>query len=388
MDLNTTLETLRRALVTAPANGFLWLQIAELLAQLGRASEAEEAAREALVHLDDEEGRKRARALLAPRRDGGSSDQEGQSNVLRLVQGGRKESQSEAATLTRETLRFGDVGGLDAVKEEIRMKIIVPFQRPDLFRKYGKRVGGGVLMYGPPGCGKTMLARATAGECEALFMNVAIDEILDMYFGESERKLAGLFETARAQSPSVLFFDEVEAIGGSRQQLRNSPGKTLVNQLLSEMDGVSSDNKNMLVMAATNAPWSVDAALRRPGRFDRVLFVPPPDEAARLEILRLHLRDRPAAADVDIGELARKTAGFSGADLLDLVERAAEVPLTEAIRGNEHRSMSREDFIGALKKTKPSTREWFAVAKNYATFANTGGLYDDLVAYMEANKLT
>jgi SpoVK/Ycf46/Vps4 family AAA+-type ATPase len=382
MDLNTTLDTLRRALLTAPANGFLWLQVAEILGQLGRTSEAEEAAREALVHLDDEEARKRARALIATKDESGEA-----SNVLRLVRGGRQESETEAATLTRETLRFGDVGGLDPVKEEIRMKIIVPFQRPDLFRKYGKRVGGGVLMYGPPGCGKTMLARATAGECEALFMNVAIDEILDMYFGESERKLAGIFETARASAPSVLFFDEIEAIGGSRQQIRNSPGKTLVNQLLAEMDGVASDNRNMLVMAATNAPWTVDAALRRPGRFDRVLFVPPPDEVARLEILRLHLRDRPAAPDIDIGELARKTSGFSGADLLDLVERATEVPLTEALRGAEHRQLRRDDFMVALKKTKPSTREWFAVAKNYATFANTGGLYDDLVAYMKENKL-
>lgn len=382
MDLNTTLDTLRRALLTAPSNGFLWLQVAEVLAQLDRTSEAEEAAREALVHLDDEEARNRARALIARK------DDDTPSNVLRLVKGGATSSEPvEAATLTRETLRFGDVGGLDEVKNEIRMKIIVPFQRPELFRKYGKRIGGGVLLYGPPGCGKTMLARATAGECEATFLNVAIDEILDMYFGESERKLAGLFATARNNAPSVLFFDEVEAIGGSRQQIRNSPGKTLVNQLLSEMDGVSSDNKNMLVMAATNAPWSVDAALRRPGRFDRVLFVPPPDEVARLEILRLHLRERPAANDIDIGELARKTAGFSGADLLDLVERAAEVPLTEAIRGGEHRQLRRDDFLTGLKKAKPSTREWFAVAKNYATFANTGGLYDDLVEYMTANKL-
>src|SRR4051812_42938955 len=149
MDLTTTLDTLRRALLTAPGNGFLWLQVAEILAQLDRMSEAEEAAREALVHLDDEDARKRARALLTPR------DEEAPSNVLRLVKGGQSSEPVEAASLTRETLHFGDVGGLDAVKNEIRMKIIVPFQRPDLFRKYGKRVGGGVLLYGPPGCGKT-----------------------------------------------------------------------------------------------------------------------------------------------------------------------------------------------------------------------------------------
>lgn len=379
MDLNSTLETLRRALVQAPSNGFLWLQVAEILDQLGRSSEAEEAAREALVHLDDEDGRKRARAIL-PQSKPAPDD----SNVLRLIPGGKTTSDdADAPQVVRETLRFGDVGGLDAVKEEIRMKIVMPFQHPDVFKKYGKRIGGGVLLYGPPGCGKTLLARATAGECEAVFMNITIDSILDMYYGESERKLAASFEVARSKAPAIIFFDEIEAIGGSRQQLRHSPGKTLVNQLLAEMDGVATKNSKLLVMAATNAPWSVDAALRRPGRFDRVIFIPPPDEAARLEILRLHLRERPVAPDVNLGELAKKTKDFSGADLFDLVERAAEAPLMEAIRAGEMRSLRRDDFTNALKKTKPSTREWFAMAKNYATFANTGGLYDDLVEYLE-----
>jgi SpoVK/Ycf46/Vps4 family AAA+-type ATPase len=383
LDLTSTLDTLRRALVQTPDNGFLWLQVAEILGQLGRASEASEAAREALIHLKDEDARTRAEALVEK-----PAAEEQPSNVLRLVQGGGSgDTGAPIEGPVRETLRFSDVGGLDAVKEEIRMKIIVPFQRPDLFRKYGKRVGGGVLTYGPPGCGKTMLARATAGECEAVFMNVTIDSILDMYYGESERKLAEVFQTARARTPSVLFFDEVEAIGASRQQIRHSPGKSLVNQLLAEMDGVSSKNDNVLIMAATNAPWHVDSALRRPGRFDRVLFVPPPDETARLEILRLGLRNRPVAKDVNIGDLARKTAEYSGADLAELIERATEAPLNEAMRGGEHRELQQSDLLGAFKKMKPTTREWFATAKNYATFANTGGLYDDLVEYMEKKKI-
>jgi SpoVK/Ycf46/Vps4 family AAA+-type ATPase len=184
-----------------------------------------------------------------------------------------------------------------------------------------------------------------------------------------------------------VFFDEVEAIGASRQQIRHSPGKSLVNQLLAEMDGVTSDNQDLLIMAATNAPWHVDPALRRPGRFDRVLFIPPPDEAARLEILRLHLRNRPVAAGVDAGALARQTAEYSGADLAELVERATEAPLQEAMRGGVPRSVTQADLLGALKKMKPTTREWFATAKNYATFANTGGLYDDLLEYMKKRKL-
>ena len=207
-----------------------------------------------------------------------------------------------------------------------------------------------------------------------------------MWFGESERKLAAVFEEARRCSPAVLFFDEVEAIGGSRQQMRGRPGQTLVNQLLAELDGVAGRNERVLVMAATNAPWFVDPALRRPGRFDRVVFVPPPDRAARLEVLRLHLRNRPVDRDLDLPSLVEKTGDFSGADLNDLVERAVEAPLREALRSGVVRPLSKADLTTALGQAKPSTREWFATARNYATFANTGGLYDDLLGYLEKTK--
>jgi SpoVK/Ycf46/Vps4 family AAA+-type ATPase len=164
--------------------------------------------------------------------------------------------------------------------------------------------------------------------------------------------------------------------------MRGRVGQTLVNQLLSELDGVAGRNERLLVMAATNAPWFVDPALRRPGRFDRVVFVPPPDRPARLEILRLHLRQRPVDSSVDLGAMTEKTVEFSGADLLDLVERAVETPLREALRSGGVRPLAAADFASALSAAKPSTREWFTTARNYATFANTGGLYDDLVTYM------
>ena len=217
-------------------------------------------------------------------------------------------------------------------------------------------------------------------------MNVAIDQVLDMWFGESEAKLAALFDEARRRAPAVLFFDEVEAIGASRQQLKQSFQRTLVNQMLSEMDGVDSSNDRVLVMAATNAPWHVDSALLRPGRFDRVVFVPPPDAAARGEILRLHLRGRPVGDDLDLSALVDQTDGLSGADLEDLIERAVEGPLKEALLTGTERTLDQRDLLTALDASRASTSDWFATAKNYATFANSGGLYDELVTFIEARK--
>ncbi len=203
-----------------------------------------------------------------------------------------------------------------------------------------------------------------------------------MWFGGSEQKLAALFTEARRLAPAVVFFDEVEAIGANRQQLRGGAGRTLVNQLLSELDGVSSENARLLVIAATNSPWHVDPALLRPGRFDRVVFVPPPDAVARGEILRLHLRDRPVEAGLSLERLITDTEGWSGADLADLVDRAMEAPLKETLRTGDMRPLSAADLDAALAQANPTTQAWFETAKNYATFANAGGLYDDLAAYL------
>lgn len=380
-----TLAALRSALAENPRNGPLWLEVAEILAELGRGSEAVEACEEAARLLADGPERDRAVELLGELKP---ASEEAPPNVFRLLRGGPSSTAAARPTAgpSGETVTFGDVGGLDAVKETIRMRIVLPFQRPEVFAAYRKKAGGGILMYGPPGCGKTLLARATAGECGARFINVAIDDVLDMWFGESERKLAALFDEARSHAPAVLFFDEMEAIGASRQQLRGSPGKVLVNQLLSEMDGMAGRNDRVLVMGATNAPWHVDPALRRPGRFDRVLFVPPPDRPARVEILRLAFRERPVADTVDLGELAKKTEGFSGADLAELVEQAAEGPIREALANGSIRPIEGKDLLASLAVAKPTTKEWFSTAKNYATFSNVSGLYDDLVAYLSERR--
>ncbi len=278
---------------------------------------------------------------------------------------------------------FADVGGLDEVKKQIHRRIILPFQKPSLFQKFGRRAGGGVLLYGPPGCGKTLLARATAGECDAKFYNIAISDILDKWFGESERKLSAVFEQARRTAPSVLFFDELEALAGKRQYSTDSSAGRLVSQFLSAMDGFSGNNREVLILAATNVPWAVDPAFRRPGRFDRIFFVPPPDRPARESILQILLTDRPVAGDIDAAALAKASSGFSGADLRNLVETACDLAIEESLAAGTERPVNRTHLQAALKELKPTTTEWLTTARNYARYANEGGQYDEVLSFLD-----
>ena len=285
----------------------------------------------------------------------------------------------------RPAIKFADVGGMEPVKEEVRMKIILPLQQPELFKAYGKKIGGGILMYGPPGCGKTFLARATAGEVNAGFLSVGISDVLDMWIGQSEKNLRAIFEQARSHRPCVLFFDEVDALGANRTDMLKSGGRQIINQFLSELDGVATSNEGVLILAATNAPWHLDPAFRRPGRFDRILFVPPPDEAARASILRLLLKGKPVA-EIDFDTLAKKTDGFSGADLKAVVDVAVEAKLREAMRAGSLQPLAGRDLLDAVKRHKPTVSDWFQTAKNHALYANQSGLYDDILAYMKISK--
>ncbi|GMU23203.1 MAG: ATPase AAA [Phycisphaerae bacterium] len=285
-------------------------------------------------------------------------------------------------TVERPKLSFEDVGGMEELKDEIRMKIIHPLTHPEIYKAYGKPIGGGILMYGPPGCGKTHLARATAGEISAGFISVGINQVLDMWIGSSERNLHEVFDQARSNRPCVLFFDEVDALGASRSDMRQSSGRQLINQFLAELDGVQSSNEGVLILAATNAPWHLDSAFRRPGRFDRILFVPPPDLAARAAVLRVLCRGKPTQ-DVDYDYLAKKTDQFSGADLKGAVDGAIEAKLREAMRSGKPTPLSTKDLAAAVKLARPSTREWFSTARNYALYSNQGGLYDDILRYLK-----
>src|SRR3954447_21283828 len=290
----------------------------------------------------------------------------------------------EEALGPRVTL--ADVGGLEDVKARLDAAFLAPLRNPELRAYYGKSLRGGLLLYGPPGCGKTFLARAVAGELGANFFSVGLNDVLDMWLGESERKLHDAFAAAGRASPCVLFLDELDAIGQKRSHLRHSGGRNVVNQLLAELDGAQADNEGVFVLAATNHPWDVDTALRRPGRLDRTLLVLPPDEPARVAILRKALEQRPIER-VDVAKLARRTEGCSGADLVHVVETAAEAALTESVRSGTMHPISQRQLEQAVADTPASTRAWFAIAHNYALYANEGGQYDDLLTYIRTHKL-
>lgn len=439
----TLLAALAQALRNDPRNGALWMHYADLLVAASKRDEAlaalrtaveiaavREAAMRKLVPLLRESGQL-AEALIRAEGWLESHDDAGMRAELEKIHAARgstadevveapraiparsraardeerdEEENGELAVLSNtpspqdETewasqfdwgdlrITLGDVAGLEDVKRQIRLRILAPFKNPSVYEAFGRSGGGGLLLYGPPGCGKTFVARATAGELGARFVSVSIHDVLDKYFGESEKLVHGLFEHARRNKPTVVFFDEFDALGGPRGRGEQQFWKVLVDQLLQEMDGVGGRNKDVLLLAATNTPWNVDAAFRRPGRFDRVLFVPPPDDAARRTMLEKALAALPGGAKVRVDALVKATELYSGADLRSLVERASEGAIERSLESGKVHEVASADFERAAKESRSSVLEWFATARNYAKYSNEGGQYDELAEYLKKVK--
>ena len=304
------------------------------------------------------------------------------------VVGGTEKPENKLDDLDSEApeITLADVGGMEQVKKRIELSFLAPIKNPELMKAYGKTIGGGLLLYGPPGCGKTYIARALAGELGARFYNIGLTDVLDMYIGESERQLHELFENARRQTPAVMFFDELDALGQKRSQLKHSGMRSVVNQLLAEMDSLGSDNTDLFIIGATNHPWDIDSALRRPGRFDRMVTVFPPDLMARKAIFEMYLKGKPVD-NIDTDYLAKKTEKLSGADIKFIIESALEYAMEKAMQSGEIAPLNNASFKKPLKEARPSTIGWFETAKNYAMFANEGGIYDDLLSYIRQHKL-
>ncbi|MFJ3906441.1 tetratricopeptide repeat protein [Streptomyces sp. NPDC090025] len=426
-DESPLLRSLRAAVTAAPDDVPLRVHFAELLLQEGRADEAVGQAAVALQHapgdpavrdlmaramnlpgptapaapaapapatpeapaapatgpFDWAAAEREVADLVGPR----FSDQEGPREAPLTADGSGDPGTASAWEVDAPgAVRLADVGGMSEVKERLEAAFLAPLRNPELRRLYGKSLRGGLLLYGPPGCGKTFIARAVAGELGASFLSVSLSDILDMYIGASERNVHDIFETARRQAPCVVFLDELDALGAKRSRMQHSGLRNVVNQLLTELDGVDGDrNDGVFVLAATNVPWDVDLALRRPGRLDRTLLVLPPDAAAREAILRYHLRERPIES-VDLGRIVKITEDFSGADLAHLCESAAETALLDSARTGTVRMIGTKDLLSAARQIRPSSESWFTAARNVATFANDGGMYDDLLGYLKKKR--
>lgn len=404
------LVSLLAAVEAAPRDVPLRLHVAELLLERGRAAEALQHCSAALAVAP---GDAAAVALLgrisaamtgpapvdaplfrpaADPFDWQRAEQEIAEDVPDLPEpafvdeaGGEPVAEDMLHTST-STVRLADVAGMEQVKERLELSFLGPMRNPELAKAFGSNLSGGLLLYGPPGCGKTFLARAVAGELGAGFSEVGLADVLDMWVGRSERNLAEIFRSARRKAPHVLFLDEIDALGQKRSHLTHSASlRNTVNQLLTEMDSLSGRNEGVFILGATNHPWDIDSALRRPGRFDRMLLVLPPDAPARAAILRHNLGRRPLSG-IDLDRLVKTTEHYSGADLVHLCDTAAERALADSVRSGQVRPLTTTDVLRAAKEVQPSTGPWFATARNVALFGNTDGSYDELAAYLKRNR--
>merc|ERR1712194_400109 len=261
-------------------------------------------------------------------------------------------------------IKWDDIGGLEDTKRSLQEMILYPIDLPEKFEKFGMTPSHGVLFYGPPGCGKTMMAKAVASECSANFVSIKGPELLTMWFGESEANVREVFDKARSASPCVLFFDELDSIGtarGSSNGDAGGAGDRVMNQLLTEIDGVGV-KKNVFMVGATNRPELLDEALLRPGRLDQLIYIPLPDHNSRLQTLHAKLKKSPIAPNIHLGFIAQKTEGFSGADLENLCQIAAKAAIRDAIAADELKAGDGDADMGAPDAIYEMTRRHFEEA--------------------------
>ena len=367
----------RRAGQWEPARIYL-LEAARAMAALSKDAQGEELrdARKAIAQRllelardctdAAQQGRK---AAPQPRRASGStsapaSEAEGEKSAKDWIVRGKP------------SLRFDDVAGLEDVKQDIRLKMIYPFQHPDLAQKFGIHPGGGILLYGPPGTGKTMLAKATAGEIEATFFRISPADVLSKWVGEAEQNIKKLFDTAAAEPRSIIFIDEIEALVPARRDEGSSVMQRVVPQILQGVEGFDKKaGRPILLMGATNVPWQLDPAILRPGRFDEKVYIPLPDLPARRKMLDQYLSHRPLASDVDLDSLAKGLEGYSGADINYICDRSAVIPFLQSVASGEQGQITPSILQNVLHDTPPSVTA--EILQRFERWARGGGNNDE-----------
>lgn len=388
---SAAIDGLLSALERLPENVPLRINVAKLLVQAGRHAEA-------IDHLNKvlelDAGNTETIELLIDASAGLAGDGVQEDTAAPNAQEPRDfdwhlaEQELALFDVDRPVVTLADVGGLEDVKTRLNESFLEPMRNPEVAKAFGKSLRGGLLLYGPPGCGKTFMARAVAGELGASFMTATMTDIFDKYIGETEKNLHEIFQAARRAAPAVLFLDEIDAVATKRSTLSGGAAwmRQTVNQLLLELDSMDAQNDGLFVLAATNHPWDIDTALLRPGRLDRMLLVLPPDRPAREAILRHHFSSRPIAG-IDVRKIVARTEDFSGADLEHVVTTAAEKAMMESLRKGSVQAISMSHVNEALKDIRPSTRPWLQTARNVVEFGNSSGSYDELGQYLRARKM-
>ncbi|MFT4220003.1 MAG: ATP-binding protein [Microbacterium sp.] len=282
----------------------------------------------------------------------------------------------------RPAVTLADVAGLAEVKQHIDSTFLAPLRNPELAAAFGQTPGGSLLMYGPPGCGKTFIARAIAGDLGASFIHVTLADLLSKWIGDSEKAVQSVFRDARAAAPCVIFFDEFDALGGRRTSGGGGSQsmRMIVTQLLEELDGVTSENDGVYFLAASNRPWDIDPALRRPGRIDKTVLVLPPDAMARAAILQGALEGKPVD-DVDIPSIAAATEGFSGADIAQVAKIALQQSLQASMSAGSIVPVTTKSLLEAAAGITPSTTTWFDQVAPVIEYGVDDGTFEQLRAY-------
>jgi transitional endoplasmic reticulum ATPase len=256
-------------------------------------------------------------------------------------------------------IKFDDIAGLEEAKEAFKEKVILPFEHPEIYEKFGKKAGGGILLYGLPGTGKTMFAEATSNELNATFIPVKCSDIKSKWYGESEQKVKAIFAKAKKSKKAIIFFDEFEAIGAKRTDDGNNGNNDLVPEILAEMQGVGSSRSDstIMIIAATNKPWAIDSAFMRPGRFDEKIYIPLPDMVARKKLFEIQLSKLPVADDLDYDYLAKITEGFNGADIKGVCEKLKMSAIKDSLDKGEDQTIGMDDVAKIEKAIKSSVSQ-------------------------------